>query len=98
MKKMLIAGAVASLMSTGVFAGTISGTIDTITANAYGIVKIVIKKDDNTLSYSKTILGSADAKKAMTALAMTAKASSASVDVVTATYDGETGCTSIIMK
>ncbi len=98
MKKVLISVAIASLMSTGVFASVITGTIDTITTSAYGNVKIVVKKADNTLSYSKTILGTDDAKKTMTALAMTAKASDKTVDVVTSEYDGQTGCTSITMK
>ncbi len=98
MKKVLLSALVASVMSTCAFAGTITGTIETVTANAYGVVKIVVRKTDDTLSYPKTILGSADAKKSMAAVALTAKASTRTVDVVTGDFDGETGCVSIVMK
>lgn len=98
MKKIILSTVAVVMLSASSFAGTITGTIETVTTNAYDNIKIVVRKTDDTLSYPKIILGTDNAKKTMAAAALTAKASGITVDVVTGEYGGETGCVSIILK
>lgn len=98
MKKVLFTALVASILGANAFGDTITGTVESVTANAYGVIKVVIRKTDDTLSYPKIILGTADAQKTMSAVALTAKSSGATVDLLTSTYDGQTGCVSLVLK
>lgn len=97
MKKILLSLAVMSLMSASAFAG-ILGKVSTVDVDNNGIIKVVIAKSSGGNTYSQPLVGTADAIKAMYAMILTAKSTSADVDVTLGTVDSITGWKKIILQ
>lgn len=93
MKKVLFAVLATGLMGTSLMAGGVNGKIKSIDARNTGVVRIIVLAND-TNEYDRQIIGSEDAKKAMLAVALTAKASTA--DVFLGQASG--GWTSVVIK
>ncbi len=91
MKKLLLAVAVAGLVSVSAMAT--EGTISRVIVSSNGEVKVVLEKTDGG-SITKLIGGTVDAEKAMLALALTAKSTGDTVDG----YNDGTTWTKIIIK
>lgn len=91
MKKLLLAVAVASLMSVSAMAT--EGTIGNVIVRSDGVVKVVLAKTTGG-GTTRLIGGEVDAQKAMLALVLTAKSTGATVDA----YNDGTYWTNITMK
>lgn len=96
MKKMFLATLVVGLMSTSVMA--LDGTIGLIKAQANGAVVVGIIKTDLSPGPVGSLVGTDDAKKAMLAIALTAKSSTANVAMTWGNVDGVDGWKIITLK
>ena len=95
MKKLLIALAIC-FISTNVMA--LEGTIDSMLSNNTGVTKVRLANTAGGLTGTIPIIGTAEAQKAMIALALTAKSTGATVDLWYGTVDGSTGWYSVTIK
>ena len=78
MKKAFIVATLVSLITTSAFA-LVEGKINTVKVDSDGTIKISLLKADQTVTYEQQLDGTADAIKAMYAMALTAKSSNADV-------------------
>ena len=91
MKKILLAAIAVGMMSTSAMA--LVGTVEKIQIKSDGEVTIVLKKLDGTGNARHILAGTADANKAMLAAALTAKSTSATVEM----YNDATSWTNITL-
>jgi len=92
MKKILLSAVVMAVMSTNLMATV--GTLTKVLADSQGNVYVTVKQADDSLR-TRPFLGTADAIKAMTAVALTAKTTGVVVDLNPANEGGVAGWSNI---
>lgn len=95
MKKILLSTLLVGLMSTSLMA--IEGKINSIKVKNDGNIFVEILKVDTSVKENQ-LVGTADAVKAMLAMALTAKTSDATVQVYSGTVSEGTGWKTLILK
>lgn len=95
MKKLLLSIVAVGLMSTSLMA--IEGKVNYIKVKNDGSITVEILKADTTVK-ENLLVGTADAVKAMLAMALTAKTTDSTVTVYSGTVDEGTGWKTLILN
>lgn len=93
MKKFMMGLVIAGLMTTSAMAAV--GTLSAVRATANGTIYVKLQRSSDNVQVLNKLVGTADAIKAMMAVALTAKASASTVDLSFGTYDGVSGWASV---
>lgn len=97
MKKVLLATAVAGLLATSGFAGTL-GTVVSINQYTAGTSMTFKNASTGATSAAITVVGTDDAKKAMIAIGLTAISSGATIEYSVVQYGGQWGLGQLFIK
>ena len=96
MKKILFVAAAVSVISSSLMAT--DGTVNSIKVKSDGVVAMEIVNSADQSLINKPLVGTADAVKAMLAIALTAKTSNSNITVFSGTVPEGTGWKTIVIK